>query len=167
MSDHALNGEGRGQASRDSTPQPATEAEIQGAGATPSADTRFPLLGTALLCAAAALLGAAADHRFIQITPPAPKIAFAEQGAVVLEAILAQPNMKPEDAQRLVGGTLRTVLDKYQRAGYLVVNVTHSADGQLLIAAIPDGAVDITPEMRSSVGRAVAHPASTPLASAR
>lgn len=158
MTDHCLNLE---QGDR------AAATAAKGDAASSPADTRFPLLGTAMLCAAAALLGAAADHRSIQVAPPAPKIAFAEQGAVVLEAILDQPNMKPADANRLVGGTVRTVLDKYQHAGYLVVNVTHSADGQLLIAAIPNGAVDITPEMRTSVAHALARTASTPLDHAR
>src|SRR5437016_4939007 len=97
-----------------------------------ASDSRFLALGAAMLFAAAALLGAAIDHRFFQIAPPPPKVAFAEQGAVVLEAVLGQPNMKPEDAKRIVGDSLRTVLEKYQRAGYLVINVTHSADGQLL-----------------------------------
>jgi hypothetical protein len=154
MTDHCLNLEQGGQ---------AAAAAAKGEAVSSSADTRFPLLGTAMLCAAAALLGAAADHRFIQVAPPAPKIAFAEQGAVVLEAILDRPNMKSADANRLVGGTVRTVLDKYQRAGYLVVNVTHSADGQLLIAAIPNGAVDITPEMRTSVAHALSRAASAAL----
>lgn len=167
MTDHALDIGDSGQAAMGSTIPPATANVAEDSSMSSPADTRFPLLGTAMLCAAAALLGAAADHRFIQVAPPPPKIAFAEQGAVVLEAILDQPNMKSADANRLVGGTVRMVLDKYQHAGYLVVNVTHSADGQLLIAAIPNGAIDITPEMRSSVAHALSHAASTPLDLAR
>lgn len=167
MTDHALNVGDSGQPAVASTIPPATAGDAKDESTPSPVDTRFPLLGTAMLCAAATLLGAAADHRFIQVAPPAPKIAFAEQGAVVLEAILDQPNMKPADANRLVGGTVRMVLEKYQRAGYLVVNVTHSADGQLLIAAIPNGAVDITPEMRTSVAHALSHAASTPLDVAR
>lgn len=127
-----------------------------------ASESRYRALGAAMLFAAAALLGAAVDHRFFQIAPPPPKVAFAEQGAVVLEAVLGQPNMKPDDARRIVGDTLRTLLDKYQRAGYLVINVTHSADGQLLVAAIPRGALDITSEMRASVARAAAAAASNP-----
>lgn len=140
----------------------ASNARALKATRTEASDGRYLALGAAMLFAAAALLGAAIDHRFFQIAPPPPKVAFAEQGAVVLEAVLDQPSMKPEDAKRIVGNTLRTVLDKYQRAGYLVINVTHSADGQLLVAAIPHGAVDITSEMRASVARAAAGAASTP-----
>ena len=129
-----------------------------------ASDTRFLALGAAMLFAAAALLGAAIDHRFLQLAPPPPKVAFAEQGAVVLEAVLGQPGMKPEDSKRIVGDSLRAVLDKYQRAGYLVINITHSADGQLLVSAIPQGALDITAEMRASVARAVTRAASDPAA---
>ena len=149
-----------------SAPRITTVAKPSSA-ANASHDGRFPIVGAVLLCAAAAMLGAAADHRFFQIPQPAPKVAFAEQGAVVLEAVLGQPAMKPEDATRLVGDTLHAVLEKYQRAGYLVVNVTHSADNQLLISAIPNGAVDITAEMRSDVARAIAHAASAPDAANR
>jgi len=141
-------------------------ADVANAKGSRSNDSRFLVLGAAMLFAAAALLGAAIDHRFFQLAPPPPKVAFAEQGAVVLEAMLGQPGMRNEDAKSIVGDTLRTVLEKYQRAGYLVINVTHSADGQLLVSAIPRGALDITAEMRASVARAVARAASNPAAGA-
>ncbi len=133
----------------------------------PRVDGRMPVLAMAMLCSAAALCGAAADHRLFQPTPPAPKVAFAEQGAVVLEAVLGQPNMPNDEAKRVVGDTLRGVLKKYQRDGYLVIDVTHSRDGQLLVSAIPSGAVDITAEMRASVAHAIAHASSSSSAGAR
>lgn len=123
-------------------------------------EERMPLLGMALLCLASALLGVAVDHHFLQIAPPEPKIAFAEQGAVVLDSLLGRPDLDAASARRLVGQSLSGVIEKYHQAGYLVLDVTHSADGQILVEAVPRFAIDITPQMRAAVAQAIAHAAS-------
>ena len=119
-------------------------------------DDRLPIAGMALLCLASALMGVAVDHRFLQAAPPAPKIAFAEQGAVVLEAVLNNRDVDEGTAARVVGKSLRAVVDKYRERGFVVLDVTHSTDNQILVDAIPTTAIDITAEMRSAVGRALA-----------
>ena len=123
-------------------------------------EERMPLLGMALLCLASALLGVAVDHHFLQIAPPEPKIAFAEQGSVVLESLLGRPDLDAASARRLVGQSLSDVIGQYHRAGYLVLDVTHSADGQILVEAVPKSAIDITPQMRTAVAQAIARAAS-------
>lgn len=119
-----------------------------------------PIVGMTLLCLASALLGVALDHRFLQPVAPEPKIAFAQQGAVVLETLLGRPDLDADAARRLVGRSLSGVIEKYQQAGYLVMDVTYGADGQILVDAVPRSAVDITPQMRSAVAQAISHAAS-------
>lgn len=149
----------------------ALDLDVSHADAPPAADQvllatprrreeRMPLLGMALLCLASALLGVAVDHRFLQLTPPEPKIAFAEQGAVVLESLLGRPDLDAAAARRIVGQSLSDVIEKFHQAGYLVLDVTHSADGQILVEAVPRSAIDITPQMRAAVAQAVARAAS-------
>ena len=123
-------------------------------------EEKAPLIGMALLCLASALLGVAIDHRFLLPAPPEPKIAFAEQGAVVLESLLGRPDLDAAAARRLVGQSLSDVIGQYHRAGYLVLDVTHSADGQILVEAVPKSAIDITPQMRAAVAQAIARAAS-------
>ena len=124
-------------------------------------EEKTPLIGMALLCLASALLGVAIDHRFLLPAPPEPKIAFAEQGAVVLESLLGRPDLDAAAARRLVGQSLSDVIGQYHKAGYLVLDVTHSADGQILVEAVPKSAIDITPQMRTAVAQAIARAAST------
>ena len=126
----------------------------------PRTEQKTPLLGMTLLCLASALLSVAVDHRFLQPAPPEPKIAFAEQGAVVLESLLARPDLDAVAARRLVGQSLSDVIEKYHRAGYLVLDVTHSSDGQILVEAVPRSAIDITPQMRAAVAQAISRAAS-------
>jgi hypothetical protein len=127
---------------------------------------RLPLAGTVFLCLASALAGVAFDHKLLLPAIPAPKVAMAEQGAVVLEAVLGHPGMDAESARRIVGHTLSSVIEKYRRSGYLVLNVTHAPDGQLLVDAVPNTAIDITGEMRADVARAIALAGSAPSSSA-
>ena len=147
------------------------DLDLSHADATPAADQatlttplrtaeKTPLLGMALLCLASALLGVAVNHRFLLPAPPEPKIAFAEQGAVVLESLLGRPDLDAASARRLVGQSLSDVIGQYHRAGYLVLDVTHSADGQILVEAVPKSAIDITPQMRTAVAQAIARAAS-------
>ena len=117
---------------------------------------RPPLYGIALLCLACAMIGVAVDHRFLQTQPPAPKIALTEQGGVVLEAVLDRPDVDQATAARLVGQAVRSVLSKYRDQGYVVLDVTHSGDNEVLIDAVPRSAIDITQEMRAAVTRALA-----------
>jgi hypothetical protein len=143
--------------SHDAAP-PAAEQAL--ATMPPRTEQRVPLLGMALLCLASAVLGVAVDHRFLQPAPPEPKIAFAEQGSVVLESLLARPDLDEVAARRLVGQSLSGVIEKYHRAGYLVLDVTHSSDGQILVEAVPRSAIDITPQMRAAVAQAISRAAS-------
>ena len=127
---------------------------------------RMPLFGIALLCLASAVLGVAVDHRFLLPVPPEPRIAFAEQGAVVLESLLARPDLDAGAARRLVGQSLSDVIEKYRQAGFLVIDVTHSADGLILVDAVPRTAIDITPQMRAAVAQAISRAASAAKGSA-
>ena len=113
------------------------------------------MFAAAALCIASALFGVVLDHRFLQVPPPAPKIALAEQGAVVLEALLSQPELDAAAARRLVGESVASVVRKYQSQGYLIVNASRGTDSQLVVEAVPASALDITDEMRASVARSV------------
>ena len=140
-----------------SPPATATDGGRDGVGSPRAMAPRgqVPLVAATLFCIAGTLLGVVIDHRFLQVPVPTPKIALAEEGAVVLEALLSQPNLDATDARRLVGESIASVVRRYQSEGYLVVNASRGSDGQLVVEAVPPSTLDITDEMRASVARSV------------
>jgi len=153
----------------DSAPLPGTL--LATGPATPGSSAKrghVPPLAATLFCLASVLVGVVVDHTLLQTPPPAPRIALVEQGAIVLDALLNRPELDPPSARRVVGDTVAVVVAKYQRAGYLVINVSPGQDGEMAIEAVPKSAIDITDEMRSAVARAVsgAAPQITPQNSA-
>jgi hypothetical protein len=104
-----------------------------------------PFLAVAILAACAFYAGR------ISVNTP-PRLAIAEKGAVVMDAVLQHPDATPEQLERQVRKPILTVLQKYQAAGYTVIDASRDERGLMAVAALPAGAVDITPELRSAVG---------------
>ena len=102
----------------------------------------YPL--AVLLCLIAYVLG----H---QTASPARNIAFAEKGAVLLEAALDRPNRTEQQMKTEIAAPIRAVLRRYQELGYVVIDASRNDDGDMTIAAIPANAVDITNELRAAV----------------
>ena len=131
-------------------------AGIGAPSATPRSPIRIPALAALILCMSSALIGVAIDHRFFQPQTPAPRLALAEQGAVVLEALLNHPDLDPAMARLAVGQTMAGVVSRYQQRGFLVINANRGAEGQLLVESVPTSSIDITDEMRAAVAHAIA-----------
>jgi len=142
------------------SPGAASATDLAPDGSTAARGYVLPLAAV-LFCLASVLGGVMIDHFFLQTPPPAPRVALVEQGAIVLDALLNRPELDPPTARRVVGGTVESVVAKYQRAGYLVVNVNPAQDGEMVVAAVPKSAIDITDEMRTAVALAVSRAAPT------
>ena len=138
------------------TPAPATATAtgFEAPGRTASGG-QVPPIAVVLCCLASVIGGVILDHNFFQTPASPPRIALVEQGAVVLDALLNRPQLDASTARRVVGGTVEAVVAKYQRAGYLVVNVNPAQDGGMVVEAVPKSAIDITEEVRAAVARAV------------
>jgi hypothetical protein len=133
-------------------PTPATGFEAPGRTASGG---QVPPIAVVLCCLASVIGGVILDHKFFQTPASPPRIALVEQGAVVLDALLNRPQLDASTARRVVGGTVEAVVAKYQRAGYLVVNVNPAQDGGMVVEAVPKSAIDITEEVRAAVSGAV------------
>lgn len=105
----------------------------------------MPYFAVFLLCASAWALG------LLMRAPPAARIAIAERGAVVLEAVLEMPQASTEELRARIEAPTRSVLQKYRDQGYLVIDASRDEAGHLLVAALPASALDITAELRAAV----------------
>lgn len=104
-----------------------------------------PFLAVAILAACAFYAGRISANA-------SPRLAIAEKGAVVMDAVLQHPDATPEQLERQVRKPILTVLQKYQAAGYTVIDASRDERGLMAVATVPAGTVDITPELRRAVG---------------
>jgi hypothetical protein len=143
-----------------------TDVAMQGAGPVdaerpapvqtdPAPYRGVPVLGVALLCVAAAIAGGAVGA---WMKRPPTRIAVAEKGGVVLQALLEHPGLTSSQAQRQIATPILRVLAKYADAGYMVVDAGRDRAGQLVVDAVPPDAIDITPELRRAAGLPPAAP---------
>ena len=106
----------------------------------------LPYLVLVPLCASAFLVGMAMRKDI-----PLPKIAVAEKGAVVLEAVLSRPGMSRQQIQLEVQQPIIDLLKKYEQQGYFVIDATKDDQGYMSVAAVPSSSIDITNELRRLV----------------
>lgn len=85
---------------------------------------------------------------------PYLKLATAEKGAVILEAMMSNPTRSKEQIESQIRQPLLKLLEHYQNAGYLVVDVTKDEQGFMSISAVPSDAIDITSEMKAALKKA-------------
>lgn len=111
-----------------------------------------PYLAVLILCVTAFFAG--------QQLHPAPKrIAVAEKKVVLLEAMMDRGGKSQEVINAEIVEPVRGVLKRYVDQGYLVVDISKDVDGNMLVAAMPADAVDITSELRAAVGLSADRPA--------
>lgn len=79
------------------------------------------------------------------------RIAIAEKGAVILEAVLDRPSLSPEQLDEEVKKPIVNVLNHYAAQGFVVIDVSKDENGNMQVAALPRAAVDITPLLRSAI----------------
>jgi hypothetical protein len=110
-----------------------------------------PYSAVLILVAGAFFAGRATVH-------PHDRIAVAEKGAVVMEAVLQRPKATPEEIDRQVREPIVRLLEQFANDGYAVIDVSKDEQGYMAVAAVPAGTIDITPELRSAVGLPVSEP---------
>jgi hypothetical protein len=124
-------------------------------------------IGRVLLCgdvpyAAVLILAAGAFLAGEHAAPIRDKVAVAEKGAIVLEALLARPNGTPQEIDAQLRQPILTVFRKYAARGYTVIDSSKDEAGNMAVVAIPPDAIDITAEVRHAVQAAEAHAATAP-----
>ena len=110
-----------------------------------------PYSGVMMLSLAVYLMG----H---QTAKPAPRVAVAEKSAVILEAALSDPSASQEKLKQQVALPIRAVIQRYEKAGFVVVNTSRNDQGDITLDAIPADTIDITNELRTAVHLPVQKP---------
>ncbi len=87
--------------------------------------------------------------------PASPKVLIAERSRVILEAVMDRQDLPREKVILEVLDPLKAVLAKYQAQGYVVLDTARDENGNFSVAALPDGARDITPELQKAVSKIV------------
>ncbi|KWK68769.1 hypothetical protein [Burkholderia ubonensis] len=109
---------------------------------------KVPYSVLCLLSFAVYSIGYRAGH---ETAKPAPRIAIAEKGAVVLEAALSHPTATPAQLKALITDPISTVLRRYDAQGFVVVDTSRNDQGDMTVTALPAETLDITNELRAAV----------------
>lgn len=117
----------------------------------PNQILRTIFLGGSLSVFTTVLISAATAFAGYTLAPSQPKIATAEKGAVIMEAVLDQTNLTDESLKTAIQKPILKVIQKYRDLGYVVIDASPDEKGNLSINALPEGALDITAEMRAAV----------------
>ncbi len=86
-----------------------------------------------------------------EFRPEGPKVAIAERGAVILEAVLERHDATEELLQREVSKPVLEVLQRYADLGYVVIDSSKDDAGNYAVAALPSSVIDITEALRQAV----------------
>ncbi|MCX4151031.1 MULTISPECIES: hypothetical protein [Paraburkholderia] len=85
------------------------------------------------------------------LAKPACGIAVADKGEVILEALLANPEMSKDQRKTNIVTPILDVMRKYQTQGFAVIDMSRNDAGEMTVAAVPANAIDITNELRHAV----------------
>lgn len=108
---------------------------------------RIPYSVVCLLSLAVYAIGYEAGH---QTAKPAPRVAIAEKGAVVLEAALSHPTATPAQMKALIADPINSVIERYLAQGFVIVDTSRNDQGDMTVTALPADTVDITNVLRSA-----------------
>ena len=100
---------------------------------------------------AAAIFAASGFLAGQQFSTPTAKVAYAERGAIVLNAVLDRAGQSDESLQDEVVEPIKSVLQRYADLGYVVIDTSKDDSGNMAIAALPADAIDITEIMRKAI----------------
>ena len=103
-----------------------------------------PFLVVLILCGAAFIFGKT-------FQPAQPHVAIVEKGAVILDAVLASPDKSRSELMQTVQTPILKLLQGYSDRGFVVIDVSKSADGSMSVVALPKDVLDLTPEIREAV----------------
>lgn len=108
----------------------------------------IPYSAVAVIAALALYVGSAIP----QISPkPTPKVAFAEKGVVVMEALFGQEYVSEAALDEQIKKPMLAVIKRYVDKGYVVIDASRDENGKMAIAGIPVGAIDITAELKAAL----------------
>lgn len=108
---------------------------------------KVPYSVVCLLSFAVYAIGYQAGH---QTAKPAPRVAVAEKGAVVLEAALSHPNATPAQMKALIADPINSVIQRYLAQGFVVVDTSRNDQGEMTVTALPADTLDITNVLRAA-----------------
>jgi len=108
----------------------------------------LPVLAVFICAAAAFYLGQSWEK------PEPIKFAVAEKAAVVIQAVLDNPNLTNEQNQAQIVDPIRGVLKKYADQGYAVIESSRDENGNHAIAALPANSINITSELKEAIQKA-------------
>lgn len=111
---------------------------------------RILLAGNLPYCAVGILLVGAFYLGHLLSIPPA-RIAVAEKGAVVLEAVLARAGESQETLEKEISQPIVALLNHYAAMGFVVMDISKDDAGNMTVAALPKEVVDITPLLREAI----------------
>ncbi len=86
-----------------------------------------------------------------QMMPTEPKVAIAERGALIFQAVLERQGASREVLDAEVSQPVRAVLKKYADLGYVVIDASKDDAGNYVVAALPQGAIDISKDIASAI----------------
>ncbi len=92
------------------------------------------------------------------LTPTEPKVAIAERGALIFQAVLDRQGAPREVLDTEVSQPVRGVLKRYADLGYVVIDASKDEAGNYVVAALPQGAIDITKELASAIKKPTTPP---------
>ena len=154
---------------------PASGAKLRLLTVLTAGDVSYAVV--AVLCLVAFLTGRMwVDSPNAEVPNPGgkagPPIVLVEKSALVMQAVLERPQLSRAEIEQQIAQPIREVLQRYTARGYVVVDVARDEAGGFAVAALPEGAADITPEVREALNMANATqsaawpPAATSAASA-
>jgi hypothetical protein len=103
----------------------------------------LPYLVVAGLSAAMFMAGRASSNQHL-------RVAVAEKSAVVMQAVLENPQMSRAQLDEQVKAPIMKVMQRYAAAGYAVIEAGADEAGGYSVLALPVGSVDITAELRAA-----------------
>lgn len=104
-----------------------------------------PLFAVVLFCGATA-------YGVHELLPTATgKYLVAEKSAIILQAVFERQGLPDEEMEKQIGKPILAVLKKYADQGYVVIDAAKDEQGNLSIAAMPNGTRDISAELRAAI----------------
>lgn len=116
---------------------------------------KIPYSVACLLSFAVYTIGYQAGH---QTAKPAPRVAIAEKGAVVLEAALSHPTATPTQMKAVIADPINSVIQRYLTQGFVIIDTSRNDQGEMTVTALPADTLDITNDLRAAAQLPAQHP---------
>lgn len=112
-----------------------------------------PLFAVAMACGVSFYAGGVLNS-----TKPNGKYVTAEKNALILQAVFDRQGATPEQLKQEISDPIRLVLKKYIDQGYVVIDTAKDESGNMAVAAIPPGTLDVTEELAAALKKQKVNP---------